>query len=739
MLQFIYLHGALDFSFPLKNPVLIFALILFIILFAPIILNKFKIPYLIGLILAGVVIGPNGLNVLLRDSAVELFGTVGLLYIMFLAGLEIDLTEFKKNSGKSLIFGLLTFMIPMGLGIAAGYYLLNFPLLSAILLASMFASHTLIAYPIISKMGISQNKAVNISIGGTMITDTLALLVLAVVVGMSVGEVTQEFWYRLGVSVTVFALVIMIGFPILGRWFLKKYNDNVSQYIFVLALVFTGSFLAEAAGIEAIIGAFLAGLALNKLIPHTSGLMNRIEFVGNAMFIPFFLIGVGMLVDLKAFFTSWFTILVAVTMTVVALSSKYIAAWLTQKLFRFSDNERRVIFGLSAAQAAATLAVVLVAYKIILNQPEIDEAAAIGEIIEPLRLLGDSVLYGSILMILVTCTVASFEAQKGAQGVALDEAETDDEADSAERILVATNNYETTEETVALALIVKSKKNKEGLFALTIMEKDKEDGITEKEAKKILDHAVKTAAATDTKMEHLLRYDEGPVLGISNVVKEKKITDLIINLNTDKGISDSFLRNLNHGILKRSNITTMIYKTGQPTATLKRHLVFLPDQAEEELGFPFLLIRLWNLAKNTGSKLVFHGNETTLLLIKELHKKHPVEVEFKNFVKWSDFLIVAKDVQIDDNLIIFMSRKNNVSYSEDMMQIPRYLNEYFKDNNFLLCYPMQIGGLQEDTQSYMNPSVMEDVHSQLATLDKVGKTLLKIFKKNGNGKINSNS
>ncbi|CAN5775207.1 hypothetical protein BH24BAC1_BH24BAC1_25700 [soil metagenome] len=264
---------------PLRNPVLIFSLILFIVLFAPLLLNKLRIPQLIGLIIAGAVIGPNGFNLLLRDSSVVLFGTVGMLYIMFLAGLEIDLADFKKNRNKSLAFGMYTFLIPMGLGILAGYYLLAFSLPTSVLLASMFASHTLIAYPLVSKVGIAKSRSVNVTVGGTMITDTLALLVLAVIAGMATGEINNEFWIRLSISIVVFGLIVTLLFPLLGRWFFKKFDDNVSQYIFVLALVFLAAFLAEAAGIEAIIGAFLAGLALNRLIPHTSPLMNRIEFV----------------------------------------------------------------------------------------------------------------------------------------------------------------------------------------------------------------------------------------------------------------------------------------------------------------------------------------------------------------------------------------------------------------------------------------------------------------------------
>lgn len=230
------------FSLPLTNPVLIFSVILFIILLAPILLHRLKIPDLIGLIIAGAVIGPNGLGIMSRDSSIELFGTVGLLYIMFIAGLEIDMADLRKNYGKTLTFGIYTFLIPMIMGTLTGVYWLGFSWPTSILLASMYASHTLITYPIVSKYGITKNRAVSIAIGGTVITCILALLVLAVIVGMSNGEIDHRFWMKLGISSVVFIGVVVIVFPMLGRWFFKRYEDSVGQYIFVLALVFLASF-----------------------------------------------------------------------------------------------------------------------------------------------------------------------------------------------------------------------------------------------------------------------------------------------------------------------------------------------------------------------------------------------------------------------------------------------------------------------------------------------------------------
>jgi Kef-type K+ transport system membrane component KefB/nucleotide-binding universal stress UspA family protein len=710
------LLNVFELTLPLKNPVLIFSLILFIILFAPIILNKFRIPHLIGLIIAGAIIGPHGFSLMLRDSSIILFGTVGLLYIMFLAGLEIDLAEFKKNSGKSVVFGLYTFIIPMVIGTIAGYYYLNFSMLTSVLLASMFASHTLIAYPIISKLGVAKNKAVNITVGGTMITDTLALLVLAIIVKMSTGEVTNEFWITLGVSVLIFSFVVMFLFPMIGRWFFKNFDDNISQYIFVLALVFLASFLAEAAGIEAIIGAFLAGLALNRLIPHTSPLMNRIEFVGNALFIPFFLLGVGMLVDFTAFIKDWETINVAITMTVVATVAKYIAAYFTQKTFGFSKDQRRLIFGLSNAQAAATLAAVLVGYNIILGED------ALGN---PIRLLNDSVLNGAILMILVTCTIASFVAQRGAQNIALmDNPDKDSHnTQTDERILIAVNNPDTAEELVNLSITVKSKNNKSGLYALNIIDDEQSTNGKEKNARRILDKAISTAAATDNKLHDLIRYDLNVVNGVTNVVREHKVTDLILGLDNQKGISNSFFGNLTEGILSKCNTTTLIYKPFQPLSTIKRHLILVPERAEKEIGFPFWLIKVWNIARNTGSKLVFYGADQTIRYIKELQSKHPTEASFVEFKDWNDFLIVSRDVKIDDNLVIVMSRKDRPSFQPNMYRIPGFLNKYFNNNNYMLIYPIQSGVGDDNMVDLKNPAVLEP----LEKLGDIGKTIASIF------------
>lgn len=668
-----------NLSFPIEDPVLKFLLVLIIILAAPLLLNKIKVPHLLGLIIAGAVIGPNGFNVLARDSSIVVTGTTGLLYIMFLAGLEIDMGDFKKNKWKSLTFGIYTFIVPFILGYLGAIYILNLSVLTSILFASLFSSHTLIAYPLVSKLGIAKNPAVNITVGGTMITDVLALLVLAIIVGMSQGDVGTEFWVKLSVSFIVFALVVLVIFPMIGRWFFKKVDDKISQYIFVLVMIYLAAMLAELAGVEAIIGAFFAGLALNRLIPHTSSLMNRVEFVGNAIFIPFFLISVGMLIDFKVFFESWETLEVAGIMLVASIGGKYLSAVATQKTFRLSKEEGKLIFGLSSASAAATLASVMVGYNIILSETETGE---------PIRLLNEHVLNGSILLILISCTISSFISMSSAQKIAEQDNEETLSRNSheEENILLALNHESTVERMVNLGILIKAHSNTENLFALNVINEDKNESSV-KNAEKLLHHATDMAAAADVKMQPLKRYDNDVINGVNNVIKEQKITDLIIGLEESKGFSPSFTDNLYNGYLQRDDVNVLVYHATQPLATIKNHAVMIPENAHKEAGFFHALLRVWNMARNSGATITFYASEEILNILQKIVKKVNIEAEFIIMNTWKDGEQTAAQLKDNEALILFMAKRGMKSYIPQMRFIPELLNKYLSDKNYLLIFP----------------------------------------------------
>ncbi len=717
------LLSGINWELPLRNPVIIFSLVLFIILFAPILFNRIKVPHIIGLILAGVIIGPYALNLLRRDASIVLFGTVGLLYIMFLAGLEIDLTEFKKNRNKIIVFGLATFLLPLTTGVLASYYLLGYNFLSSLLLASMFSTHTLISYPIVSRYGVVKNRAVSLTVGGTMITDILALLILAGVAGMTKEEASSSFWVTLSISSLLFVAIVFFVFPVIIRWFFKRFDDAVSQYIFVLAVVFLASFLAEAAGIEAIIGAFFSGLVLNKFIPHTSPLMNRIEFVGNALFIPFFLISVGMLVDVTVLVKGFGALKVAAVIIVVAVSTKYLAAMITKKIFKLSSSEGLMIFGLSTSHAAATLAIILVGYNIIIGESPSGE---------PVRLLNEDVLNGTILLILVSCAISSFAVQKAARQIAIeDETGMAHGGSTEQKMLISLAYPETVNELVDLGMMLKPHNNSEPVYALHIISDETVDENTEVRGKKMLEKAVRRAAGTGNIVKPITRYDTNISNGIIYTIKEKQITDLVIGLH-HLSEEKQFLGATTDRIVKRTFENIFIYKPVQPLNTLARLVVAVPSKAELEPGFSHWYFNLHTLAKEAGLSIVFHAKGETINELRDQHRllKSNLPVSYFVFNNWDDFLVLSGELKQNDLFTIITSRKGHVSYNSSLDRLSYYLSNYFLSNGFLLIYPKQLEqGLKMDNIQHSDPSLAESITEQMLT--QPGTWIKDLFRKKG--------
>lgn len=683
---------------PIEDPILKFLLIMAIVLLTPLVLNKLKIPYLLGLIIAGAVIGPHGLNLVLRDSSIILSGSAGMLYILFTAGLEMDMADFKQSSVRSLAFGLYTYIFPMLFGVISGYGILGYSLPSSLLLGALFASQTLIAYPIISKLGITRDKAVTIAVGGTIIVDILALVTLTVVTGLATGSTDTTFWYRLGASIAACSFVILWFFPRLGRWFFKRCSDNVSQYVFVLVIVFSGAFLTQLAGLEPIIGAFLAGLAMNRLIPSTSPLMNRVEFVGNAIFIPFFLLSVGMLIDYRAIFSGWETLEVAAVMIVMVTLSKYIAAALTAKTFRLSGDQRRMLFGLSVAHVAGTLAVVMVGYNLILGY-EADGT--------PIRLLGEAILNGTILMILVTCTISTFMTQQAAHRIAIEGPQAERRAETGEHVLIPVSHPQTVSEAVGLGIAVTKQKHR-SLYALRALDNQSASEEQVAAAEKMLLSAAEASASAGIHMHRLMRYDVNIVNAIVSVVRERNITDLVLGMHRAPEHAnalntlgrESVLGTTIPAILSRTNVTTYIYHAVQPLSTVKRHLVYIPPRAELEQGFETWVLRIRHLAHDTGAKLTFYGTASTIAYL----QRKPRKVDIADYVTqehaWENLDTLFSDVKEDDSVWVIMSRRDRISYHAAMHRLPAYVEEHFATMNHILLYPVQAGS--ESEKRYFN-------------------------------------
>ena len=680
----------IDLNFPVTDPVWIFLIVLVIILFAPLLLNKLRIPHIIGMILAGVLIGEYGLNILERDSSFELFGQVGLYYIMFLAGLEMDMEDFRKNKVKGLVFGLLTFFIPMVLGIITSMEMLGFSFVSSVLLASMYASHTLIAYPIVSRYGLSRQRSVTISIGGTAVTVTLALVVLALISGMYNGAATPMYWIMLVLKVTLICLVIVFVFPMLGRIFFRKYDDAVMQFVFVLALVFLGGGLISLAGMEGILGAFLVGLVLNPLVPKVSPLMNRLEFVGNALFIPYFLIGVGMIIDVRTFVAGGSALKVAVVMTVVATLSKWIAAYATQKIYRMSANERKMIFGLSNAQAAATLAAVLVGHEIIMENGE--------------RLLNDDVLNGTVVMILITCIISTIETERASRKFAMQDSSTSEDVpvDVKENILIPVANPDTIEYLVNLALVIRDNSRKDGIVALNVIN-DSGPYNTGEQGQRYLEKAAMIASAADVKVNMVSRYDLNIASGIIHTVKEYGVTGVVIGLHQKAGILDSFFGSLTASLLKGTFREVIVARLMMPVNTLKGIVVVVPPKAEYETGFIRWVTHLCRMSSQTGCHLRFRTDSTTAQNIESaisgIAPGVAYSMDVADGVPFAELMSVS--VKSEQLLVVVKARSGSVSYDLAFDRLPALLNKDFPTANLMVIYPEQVE--RPDVMSFSDP------------------------------------
>lgn len=668
MMPFIF-----NVTLPFKDAVFVFAILLFVILLMPIVFKKIHVPGIVGLILAGVAIGPKGFHIIELDPAIKLLSTIGLLYIMFLAGLEIDFRDFQRNRNKSLVFGFLTFSIPLSIGTLTTLYVLNFPFNSALLLASMYATHTLISYPIVSRLGVTKNEAVTITVGGTIVTDTAALLLLSFITANAKGGTWDDIALKMGISFTIFLIVVMGIFPRIARWFFKNVEaEGTSQYIFALLTVFASAVAAELANIEPIIGAFMAGLGLNRLIPHSSVLMNRVNFIGNSLFIPLFLISVGMRVDLNVLFADINSWKVALTIIVVAYATKWLAAFLTQKIFKYSATERRIIFGLGSSHAAATLAIILIGFD--------------------LKLFDASVLNGTILMILVTCLASTFITENAAKKLAIKELEkAAADTEGVERILVPVANPANFETLIDLAILVKDPKSQEPIYPLSVVNDDDESRKRILLNDKLFEKAISHARAAEVEVDIISRVDLNVAGGIIRAVKDLAISDIIIGWNGKPSAVDIFFGTIMSQLLQKTSQTVFVSKINQPINTFRRLVVVVPPRAELEVGFIHWLDILQRFVSQLGAKLTFYSVETKPEeLRKHLNDRRSLlQSEFLYLPFWDNIEDIEASLRGEDLLIVVSARAHSLSYSKAMERLPRILSDGFEPVSFLILFPGQ--------------------------------------------------
>ena len=671
------------------QPVTIFFIVLAIILVTPLVFNKLKIPHIIGMILSGVVIGPYGFNILDRDLSFAIFGQVGLLYLMFLAGLEIDMYHLKLNLRRGLMFGLLTLFVPLVLGVLTSVYIFRLDWLTSMLLGAMYASHTLISYPVAARFGITRSPAVLIAVVGTIIAVIGALLVIAVTVDIQrMGYFSPGSLLRLGFMMLLYCVFILLVYPRLTRFFFKTYGDKVTQYVYIMALVFMAAWLARLIGLEPVLGAFFAGLVLNRYVPAASPLMSSIEFVGNALFIPYFLISVGMMINVRTVFDTD-TLLITLVMLAVALVSKWIPAFITGKTTSLGRAGTQVIFGLTTAHTAVALAIVTLGHS--------------------LGLFDQLILNATVLVILVTCSLAPIITSAGAPRLKIAMLEEDEERDQRtlrrgriNNSLITVATPESAVPLVETAILMRSEVGRHEFYALHV--RNDNSRAARELATESLRAAKETASAVDIPIELLDRYDLNTVTGVINAIEERDITEIFLGLHRRQTVIDSFFGAKVDALLRATNRMIIISRMMIPVSTVSRIVVYAPPKAQYETGFSRWIRGVARLTRQVGCRIIFCSPRDVQPLIRGViyHENYGIRCEFREVEDWDDFILLTNRIRPDDLLTVIGARVNSVSYGVAMAEMPSFLQRYYAAHNLMFIYPEQFGEATPVT-SFVDP------------------------------------
>ena len=686
--------------FPITDPTMIFFVVLMIILFAPIIMSKLRIPHIIGMVLAGVVIGKYGLNILERDISFEIFGSVGLYYIMFLAGLEMDLESVRRKSRQFLIFGLLTCFVPLILTYVMSRTVLGYGHPASFLLGCIMASNTLIAYPIVSRYGLQRHPSVQLSVGSSMISLFLALVMIAALSTFltATGESSFLVFLTFLLKLIVFIAGSIWLIPRLARYFLRRYSDAVMQYIFVLAVMFLSAALSVAIGLEGIFGAFLSGLILNRYIPKVSPLMNRIEFIGNAVFIPYFLIGVGMLINVRTVFTSFEVLLVVCLIAFFGTFGKAVAAYFSSLLFRLPQRDGNMMFGMTSAHAAGAIAMVMVGMRL--------------EVAPGVYLANTDMINGVVMMILVTCIISTMMTEHASQQIVLTQSrdaisypgtpKTTNTPDDDEKILLCVKYQEIAPQLLSLALLMRNQRLNRGLVALNVVYDDEKSVKHRETGLRLLEQLQQQASAAEVQMQTQVRLASNIANGIKHAFREFSSSEIIMGMHVHTERNPKFWGDFIQSLYNGLNRQIILIRFVQPLNTLRRIQVAVPSRAEFEPGFHRWLERLSRFAGQLDCRIQFHGREESLVLIAEyINNRHPnVRAEYTPMTHWNELPQLAAAIQEDHMFVVITARKGTISYKNALERLPDELQKYFSGKNLMIILPDQYGDQKDEHMSF---------------------------------------
>lgn len=684
--------------FPITDPTLIFFVVMLIILFAPIVMGKLRIPHIIGMVLAGVAVGQYGLNILVRDDSFELFGKVGLYYIMFLASLEMDIEGVRRNKGRFGVFGLLTFAVPSVMTYVACITVLHYSVLASLLLGCIMASNTLIAYPIVGRYGLQRKPSVTLSVGSSMISLLMALVSLAAIVASYGGNTGVMFWLLFVGKFVGYCVLMALLIPRLARWFLRRYSDAVMQFIFVMSMLFMSAALSEAVGLEGIFGAFVAGLILNRFIPHVSPLMNRIEFIGNALFIPYFLIGVGMLINLQLLFAGGGILGVVIMIVVFGTVGKAVAAYLASWLFRLPLSSGNMMFGLTSAHAAGAIAMLMVGMKM--------------EVAPGVPLVTDDMLNGVVIMILFTCIISTIVTERSAQQITLRDKEMPEDStasNSEEKVLIPMKYSEYAQRLVNLAMMMRNPKNNTQFVGLNVVYDDDDMLRNQEQGQRLLERMAQYSAATDIHMQTQVRVAANIANGIRHAYKEFRATEILIGMHMHPEVSQKFWGEFHQSLFNGLNSQIIMARLTQPLTTIRRIQVAVPSRAQFEPGFYRWLERLCRLGSNLECHTEFFGREDVLPLIENyvLSRHHDMRVSYTKMAHWAEMPNLAASISPDNLFVVVTARKGTVSYKNALEFLPDEITRHFSGTNIMIIFPDQHGDAM-DEMTFAQPQHTED-------------------------------
>ena len=693
--------------FPITDPTLIFFVVMLIILFAPIVMGKLRIPHIIEMVLAGVAVGRYGLNILVRDDSFELFGKVGLYYIMFLASLEMDIEGVRRNKGRFGVFGLLTFAVPFIMTYVACITVLHYSVLASLLLGCIMASNTLIAYPIVGRYGLQRKPSVTLSVGSSMISLLMALVSLAAIVAAYGGNAGVMFWLWFVGKFVGYCVLMAVLIPRLARWFLRRYSDAVMQFIFVMSMLFMSAALSEAVGLEGIFGAFVAGLILNRFIPHVSPLMNRIEFIGNALFIPYFLIGVGMLINLRLLFAGGGIVGVVIMIVVFGTVGKAVAAYLAGWLFRLPVSSGNMMFGLTSAHAAGAIAMLMVGMKM--------------EVEPGVPLVTDDMLNGVVIMILFTCIISTIMTERAAQQITLRDKEMPEDTtanESEEKVLIPMRYPEYAQRLVNLAMMMRSPKNTTQMVGLNVVYDDDDMPRKQEQGQRLLERMTQYAAAADIHMQTQVRVAANIANGIRHAYKEFRATEILIGMHMHPEVSQKFWGEFHQSLFNGLNSQIIMARLTQPLATIRRIQVAVPSRAQFEPGFYRWLERLCRLGCNLECHTEFFGREDVLPLIENyvLSRHHDMRVSYTKMAHWAEMPSLAASISADNLFVVVTARKGTVSYKNALEFLPDEITRHFSGSNIMIIFPDQHGDAM-DEMTFAQPQHTEE-HSAYEAIGK---------------------